>query len=108
MMSDTTTYTYPSPLTGYEDAPPLPEEKAADKSLISPPAEKSKAYERFVDPLDKTERGAFDVHVYHVQKNPKQARYARELWERIRRECKETLPLYALWLINMRAIRQVY
>jgi len=28
-----------------------------------------------------------DVHIYYMQSNPEQAKYARELWERIRREC---------------------
>lgn len=31
---------------------------------------------------------ASDVHVYYLPSNPVQTRYARELWERIRRECK--------------------
>lgn len=29
-----------------------------------------------------------DVHVYYDQGSPEQTEYARELWERIRRECK--------------------
>ncbi|KAI1846161.1 hypothetical protein JX265_010539 [Neoarthrinium moseri] len=95
-MYDDNTYKYPWPLAGYEDAAPLPEERAEDKTYINPPAEKSKAYEQFIDPLDKTKRGGFDVHVYYLQKNQQQARYARELWERIRREFPE-LQIYSFW-----------
>lgn len=84
-----TGYTFPSPLAGFEDAPPLPEERKSDKSYVNPPRKGlSEAYETFVDPLDKTGRGGFDVHIYYVQRNPEQAKHARELWERIRRECK--------------------
>lgn len=36
------------------------------------------------------------MHVYYFQTNPDQARYARELWERIRREFPE-LRIYTLW-----------
>jgi Dopa 4,5-dioxygenase family len=28
-----------------------------------------------------------DIHVYYFQKNASQMKFARELWERIRREC---------------------
>lgn len=31
-----------------------------------------------------------DVHVYYFQENKEQAKYAHELWERIRRECMYT------------------
>ncbi|TVY90957.1 putative 21.2 kDa protein, partial [Lachnellula willkommii] len=53
-------YTYPSPLAGYENAPPLPDEKAADgKSYVNPPTGVlSKSYERFTEPLDNGIRGA--------------------------------------------------
>lgn len=37
-----------------------------------------------------------DVHVYYFQSNPEQAKYARELWERVRREFPE-LRIYAIW-----------
>jgi Dopa 4,5-dioxygenase family protein len=30
---------------------------------------------------------ASDVHIYYYQNNESQAKYAKELWERIRREC---------------------
>jgi DOPA 4,5-dioxygenase len=52
-----------------------------------PDNERSKAYDEFPDPLNKTRRGGFDVHIYHFQNNAAQAKYARELHERIRREC---------------------
>jgi hypothetical protein len=29
-----------------------------------------------------------DIHIYYFQKNPEQLKFAKELWERIRRECK--------------------
>lgn len=50
---------YPSPLTGYENAPPLPEERAEDgKSYQNPQTGVlSNAYERFTDPLENGRRG---------------------------------------------------
>lgn len=33
---------------------------------------------------------ASDVHIYYYQNNESQAKYAKELWERIRRECMRT------------------
>ncbi|KAH7118538.1 DOPA-like domain-containing protein [Dactylonectria estremocensis] len=92
------TQKYPSPLAGYEDAPPLPNEKAEDgKSFINPPAEKlSEAYEKFIDPLDRGRQGGFDVHIYYLQSNAEQSKYAHELWQRIRREFPE-LRIYTFW-----------
>ncbi|KAL2259792.1 hypothetical protein VTK26DRAFT_6394 [Humicola hyalothermophila] len=89
---------FPSPLAGYESAPPLPDERAEDgKSFRNPQTGVlSSAYERFIDPLDNGRRGAFDIHIYYFQSNPAQARYARELWERIRREFPE-LRIYTFW-----------
>ncbi|KAG5761791.1 hypothetical protein H9Q72_010088 [Fusarium xylarioides] len=57
-MGDASVFKYPSPLTGYENALPLPDEKAADR----------KSY----------------------------TKYAKELWERIRREFPE-LRIYKFW-----------
>lgn len=59
-MSDPSLYTYPSPLGGYENLPPLPTERAADlKSFKNPQTGiLSKSYERFVNPLDNGIRGA--------------------------------------------------
>ena len=58
-MADPSLYTYPSPLLGYENAPPLPGEKAADgKSYINHQTRVlSKSYERFTEPLDMGIRG---------------------------------------------------
>ncbi|KAI1416366.1 DOPA-like domain-containing protein [Hypoxylon sp. FL1857] len=91
-------YTYPSPLEGYENAPPLPDEKNEDgKSFKNPVTETlSKAYLEFPDPLDKGRRGGFDVHIYYLPNNENQTRYAKELWERIRREFPE-LRIYRVW-----------
>ncbi|KAI0116004.1 DOPA-like domain-containing protein [Hypoxylon sp. NC0597] len=91
-------YTYPSPLEGYENAPPLPEEKNEDgKSFKNPVKETlSKAYLEFPDPLDRGRRGGFDVHIYYLPNNENQTRYAKELWERIRREFPE-LRIYRFW-----------
>jgi hypothetical protein len=57
---DPSHYTYPSPLAGYENAPPLSDERAADgKSFVNPQTGiLSKSYERFTDPLDNGRRGA--------------------------------------------------
>ncbi|OTB00250.1 hypothetical protein M426DRAFT_238360 [Hypoxylon sp. CI-4A] len=91
-------YTYPSPLEGYENLPPLPEEKNEDgKSFKNPPKDTlSKAYVEFPDPLDKSRRGGFDVHIYYYLNNEGQTQYAKELWERIRREFPE-LRIYRFW-----------
>ena len=35
-----------------------------------------------------------DIHVYYFQKNASQMKFARELWERIRRECKMALFIF--------------
>jgi hypothetical protein len=32
--------------------------------------------------------GGSDVHIYYFQENAEQKTFARELWERIRRECE--------------------
>lgn len=50
---------YPSPLAGFEKAPPLPDERAADgKSFKNPETGiLSPAYKEFPDPLDKSHRG---------------------------------------------------
>ncbi|OIW25030.1 hypothetical protein CONLIGDRAFT_622479 [Coniochaeta ligniaria NRRL 30616] len=90
--------TYPSPLTGYENAEPLPDDKAEDgKSYKNPQTGVlSPAYDKFVEPLDNGRRGGFDVHIYYYPQNPSNALYARQLWERIRREFPE-LRIYRLW-----------
>lgn len=51
--------TWPSPLAGFENAPPLPDERAADgKSFKNPETGiLSPAYSQFPDPLDRGRRG---------------------------------------------------
>ncbi|KAK4927593.1 hypothetical protein LTR28_005903, partial [Elasticomyces elasticus] len=90
-MADPSLYTYPSPLKGFENLEPLPNERAADeKSYVNPPAEKpSPAYDSFTSPISNGERGGFDVHIYFQQTNPDEVTFAKELWERIRREFPE-------------------
>ncbi|KAJ4393588.1 hypothetical protein N0V93_002801 [Gnomoniopsis smithogilvyi] len=88
-------YTFPSPAEGYENAAPLPEEVSEDgKSLKNPETGVlSKAYEAFIDPLEKGRRGGFDIHIYYTQS---QMEYARQLYDRIRREFPE-LRIYRFW-----------
>ncbi|KAK3333460.1 DOPA-like domain-containing protein [Cercophora scortea] len=95
---DPSDYTYPSPMAGYENAPPLPDERAEDgKSFKNmQTGVLSGAYDKFVEPLDNGRRGAFDIHIYYLQTNPQQTLYARELWQRIRHEFPE-LRIYTLW-----------
>ncbi|MCJ1312106.1 hypothetical protein MMC25_005780 [Agyrium rufum] len=92
--------TYPSPLQGYHDLPPLPEalkrEAKGSMSHVNPQIGiMSDAYDRFVDPIENSNGGGFDVHVYFFQNNPTQMRYAEELHERIRRELPE-LRIYTI------------
>jgi hypothetical protein len=60
-MGDPFACTYPSPLAGYENAPPLPDEIAEDgKSYVNLPRKDGKlsdSYERFAAPLDNGRRG---------------------------------------------------
>lgn len=64
-------------------------EKAADgKSFVNPPAEsRSEAYSRFSQPITNDIRGGFDIHIYFLQSNEFESKFAHELHERIRREC---------------------
>ncbi|TDZ25198.1 putative 21.2 kDa protein [Colletotrichum orbiculare MAFF 240422] len=92
-------YTWVSPLEGYENASPLPEELNEDgKSFKNPPRDTglSMAYDAFPAPLENGQRGGFDIHIYHFQSNSGHAKYARQLWERIRREFPE-LRVYRFW-----------
>ncbi|KAH7119148.1 DOPA-like domain-containing protein [Dendryphion nanum] len=97
-MSDPSLYTYESPLKGYEGLDALPNKKAEDgKSFINPPAaKKSGAYDAFVAPISNNQRGGFDVHIYFLQTDAEETRFANELWERIRREFPE-LRIYRVW-----------
>ncbi|KAI9696297.1 MAG: hypothetical protein M1820_008220 [Bogoriella megaspora] len=97
-MADPWRYTYPSPLEGYEGLEPLPNDRAADgKSFINPPTPTpSSAYKSFPSPINNGIRGGFDVHVYFLQTDEIQTKFARELWERVRREFPE-LRIYQVW-----------
>jgi len=98
-MADPELYTYSSPLAGYENAPPLPDKLNEDgKSFYNPPSGVlSASYEKFTDPIDNTlSPGGFDVHIYFYQNNSEQSKFAKELWERIRREFPE-LRIYKVW-----------
>jgi hypothetical protein len=107
-MSDSMLYTFPSPLEGYRGLPPLSNELEEDgKSFKNPKSEKlSESYERFTSGVDNGRRGGmlffpclrvarlitasgFDVHIYYHSGSEEQTRYAKELWERIRREFPE-------------------
>ena len=65
-------------------------ELAADgKSFVNPPADKkSPAYTQFTSPITSGSRGGFDIHIYYLQTDASQTTFAKELWARIRRECK--------------------
>jgi hypothetical protein len=58
-MSDPSLYTYTSPLEGYENKPPLPEDFNEDgKSYQNPPREGlSKAYDEFTNGITNGTRG---------------------------------------------------
>ncbi|KFY71721.1 hypothetical protein V499_08095 [Pseudogymnoascus sp. VKM F-103] len=97
-MADPTLYTYPSPLEGYRDLPPLPNDISEDgKSFKNPSTGKlSDSYTKFTAPLKNGKDAAFDVHIYYFQSNDYQVKFATELWERIRREFPE-LRIYKIW-----------
>ncbi|KAF2853980.1 hypothetical protein T440DRAFT_465711 [Plenodomus tracheiphilus IPT5] len=97
-MADPSLYSYPSPLEGYEGLELLPNEKADDgKSFVNPPAEKkSEAYTSFTAPITNGIRGGFDIHIYFLQEDKEEVKFANELWERIRREFPE-LRIYRVW-----------
>jgi len=87
--------TWDSPLKGYENAPPLPNTLNPDgKSLFNPPGPKSAAYDQFPKPIDSSNNG-FDFHIYYMQNVESEAKFARELHERVRREFPE-LRIYKL------------
>jgi len=112
---DPTLYDFESPLAVFSNVstlPPLSEEKNADgKSYVNPEESQapdaitlsgkklSKTYEEFAKPLDNSGqkgRGGFDVHIYYFQENEENKKFAKELWERIRREFPE-LRIYRFW-----------
>jgi hypothetical protein len=60
------------------------------KSYINPPLNiKSPAYVAFPDPITNGTRGGFDIHIYFLQTDDDEVRFATALWERIRREFPE-------------------
>ena len=58
------------------------------KSLINTASEtRSRAYGEFIEPITNGDRGGFDIHIYFMQSDESETKYAKELHERIRREC---------------------
>jgi hypothetical protein len=90
-MSDNFWYTFPSPLEGYENHAPLSDELNEDgKSFKNPQTGVlSPSYEKFTSGIRNDPRGGFDVHIYCHYSDEQQAKFARELWQRIRLEFPE-------------------
>jgi len=87
---------YKSPLVGYENADQLPDTRNADgKSLYNPPGPTSAAYDEFQKPIRKFSNG-FDFHIYYMASVPSEAKFAKELHERVRREFPE-LRIYPMF-----------
>ncbi|KIW15472.1 hypothetical protein PV08_05518 [Exophiala spinifera] len=97
-MSDPFLYDYPSPLEGYENLPPLPDELNEDgKSFKNPQTGVlSPSYEKFTSGVTNGRRGGFDIHIYYHHGSEFERNFARALWERIRREFPE-LRIYKFW-----------
>ena len=94
---DPAKYTYPWPLAGYENAEPIPEVKQQDKSIANPQSGiLSPAYSSFTSGLDNGRRGGFDIHVYYNHYDEEETKWARALYDRIRREFPE-LRIYKFW-----------
>lgn len=67
------------------------------KSLKNPSrSERSASYEQFTSPLNTGKRAGFDAHVYFYQSDEAETKFAKELWERIRREFPE-LRIYKVY-----------
>ncbi|EJD43728.1 hypothetical protein AURDEDRAFT_88571 [Auricularia subglabra TFB-10046 SS5] len=94
---DKQAYPYPSPLadwTGPSD--PLPTTINADgKSLTNTSGYKSPVYDAFPEQFAPNKNG-FDFHIYYNVHLEPEAKFARELHERIRREFPE-LRIYRFW-----------
>ncbi|RMX87174.1 hypothetical protein D0869_02556 [Hortaea werneckii] len=100
-MSDPSLYAFPSPLEGWRQGEPLPDQQHSEgpnaKSYVNPPpTTPSAAYKEFTNPITNSTRGGFDVHIYYLQTNASESQFAQELWERIRREFPE-LRIYRVW-----------
>ncbi|KXT01709.1 hypothetical protein AC578_2792 [Pseudocercospora eumusae] len=95
---DPTLYEYPSPLEGWENHEPLSNARNEDgKSLKNPPpTSQSPAYTNFPSPITNDIRGGFDIHIYFLQTNASEVRFAKELHSRIRLEFPE-LRIYQVW-----------
>lgn len=94
---DPAKYTYPWPLEGYENAEPLPEVQQPDKSIENPQTGVlSPAYSQFTSGLDNGIRGGFDIHIYYHTFDEEEFKFARALYDRIRREFPE-LRIYKFW-----------
>ncbi|QIW95988.1 hypothetical protein AMS68_001506 [Peltaster fructicola] len=94
MAADPSLYAFPSPLADTDISETLGTELHADgpdaKAYINKPSNtRSPAYDTFVQPIDNGTRGGFDVHIYFMQADPEQHKFATELHERIRREFPE-------------------
>jgi len=86
-----------SPLQGYENAEPLPTTTTEGRNGNSilhnlPPQTKSVAYDKFPIPINSN---GFDFHIYYMQNVKSQAKFAKQLHERVRREFPELL-IYAI------------
>ncbi|KAG7439509.1 uncharacterized protein BT62DRAFT_976832 [Guyanagaster necrorhizus] len=94
---------YPSPLIRYENASPLPTGVNPKGESLTNDIQKdeqgkpvlSKAYDEFMDPIDKKNNG-FDFHIYYMQNAPDEMEYGRKLHERIRREFPE-MRIFRFW-----------
>ncbi|KIV80734.1 hypothetical protein PV11_08217 [Exophiala sideris] len=97
-MSDPFLYTYPSPLEGYENLQPLPEELSEDgKSFKNPETGVlSDSYSKFTSGVTNGRRGGFDIHIYYHYRSEYERNFAKALWDRIRREFPE-LRIYKFW-----------
>ncbi|OCT54065.1 putative 21.2 kDa protein [Cladophialophora carrionii] len=97
-MSDPFLYTFPSPLAGYEDHAPVPDELNEDgKSFKNPQTGVlSPSYDKFTSGIMNGRRGGFDIHIYYHHNSEEQKEYAKALWQRIRLEFPE-LRIYRLW-----------
>jgi len=87
-----------SPLRGYEDAEPLPSTLNPDGlTVYNPPGSGGllSAYDEFPKEFDSS-ACRFDFHIYYMPSDPEESTYAKELYERIRREFSE-LPVYQFW-----------
>jgi len=85
-----------SPLAGFENAEPLPSTLNPDNSFFNPTREqRSSSYDSFPEPFLPNKNG-FDFHIYYIQSDESETKFAKELHERVRREFPE-LRIYRFW-----------